>query len=177
MKFGDLIFDPLESHLDKVADVVASAVHANEFNAEGLYVASIDETLADTSVFCERYGIALDDSANCIIVQAKRGNLVRYAACLVLSSDKLDVNGKLRQHLQARKVSFASREDALRLTKMEYGGITPLGLSENMLLVIDERVLDRDLLVIGSGIRGSKALAPASQLAQLQNVDIVDIHA
>lgn len=170
MKFGALNFTPLTAQSSEVAEVVRQVP-----DTDGFYVAVTDPAFADTKLFCEAYEIALTDSANCIVVQAKRGELVRYATCVILADDAIDVNGKVRKHLQARKVSFASKDDALRLTRMEYGGITPLGLSENMLIIIDEKVLQREYVVIGSGVRGSKILANTSALAALQNVDIVDI--
>ena len=46
---------------------------------------------------------------------------------LVLATMRADVNGVVRRHLDARKCSFAPMDDAVRLTGMEYGGITPLG--------------------------------------------------
>jgi prolyl-tRNA editing enzyme YbaK/EbsC (Cys-tRNA(Pro) deacylase) len=53
-------------------------------------------------------------------------------------------------------------DDAVMLSGMEYGGITPVGLPSGWPLLIDRAVLDRDLVVIGSGLRRSKlALAPA----------------
>lgn len=69
-----------------------------------------DPELADTAAFCEHYGVPLDHSANCIVV-ASRTEPRQFCACLVLSSDRLDVNGRVRRLMGARKVSFASPED------------------------------------------------------------------
>ena len=35
-------------------------------------VSAIDPELADTAAFCERYGVAMDASANCVVVKGKR---------------------------------------------------------------------------------------------------------
>ena len=43
---------------------------------------------------------------------------------------------------------------------MEYGGITPIGLPEGWRLLVDPRVLDVEVAVIGSGVRRSKLLHP-----------------
>jgi prolyl-tRNA editing enzyme YbaK/EbsC (Cys-tRNA(Pro) deacylase) len=69
-----------------------------------------DPELADTAVFCERYGIPLDHSGNCIIV-ASRSEPKQFCAGLVLSTNRLDVNGTVRRLMGVRKVSFASAED------------------------------------------------------------------
>ena len=50
------------------------------------------------------------------------------AACLVLASDRADVNKTVRKRLDVRKISFAAMDDAVTRTAMEYGGITPIGL-------------------------------------------------
>ena len=75
---------------------------------------------------------ALDESANCVVVAAKRGGETRYAACMVLATTRADVNGVVRRHLDARKASFAPMDEAVGLTGMEYGGITPVGLPDGL---------------------------------------------
>src|SRR5436190_19978506 len=69
-----------------------------------------DPDFADTAAFCERYGIAPEDSANTIVVVAKTDPR-RYVACVVLASNRLDVNGVVKRRLGARKVSFASADE------------------------------------------------------------------
>jgi prolyl-tRNA editing enzyme YbaK/EbsC (Cys-tRNA(Pro) deacylase) len=99
---------------------------------------------------------------------------VRYAACVVLANTRADVNTVVRKRLDARKASFASMEDAVTLTGMEYGGITPLGLPEAWPILIDRAVLDRDVVVIGSGLRRSKIALPSTALADVPGAEIVD---
>ena len=36
-------------------------------------VAEIDPALADTAAFCERYGVSPAESANCVVIAARRG--------------------------------------------------------------------------------------------------------
>jgi prolyl-tRNA editing enzyme YbaK/EbsC (Cys-tRNA(Pro) deacylase) len=87
--------------------------------------AAIDPELADTAEFCEAYGLTLETSANCVVLSAKRGGEVTFAACVVLATDRADVNGVLRRHLGARKASFAPMDEATGLTGM--GCTTPPG--------------------------------------------------
>jgi len=135
--------------------------------AVDVQVAAIDPVLADTAAFCEAYGVTLHSCANCVVVAAKRGGDVRYAACVVLATTRADVNGVVRRHLEARKASFASRDDAVSLTGMEYGGITPVGLPPGWPVLVDPAVAAAGDVVIGSGIRGSKLVLPGAALAQL----------
>ena len=123
-------------------------------------VTPIDATLADTAAFCEAYGVELDESANCIVVAGTRGEVTTYAACMVLATTRLDVNGTVRRLLGARRASFAPMDDAVALTGMEYGGITPIGLPDDWALLIDARVAALPSAIVGAGIRGAKLSLP-----------------
>ncbi|WP_242887458.1 YbaK/EbsC family protein [Actinomadura litoris] len=152
-----------------LADAVAAAIGAVP---EG-EVAEIDPELADTAAFCERYEVPLEVSANCVVVAAKRGGEVTYAACMVLATDRADVNGVVRRHLGARKASFAPMADATALTGMEYGGITPVGLPGGWPVLVDEAVAAAPQVVIGSGLRRSKLLVPGKALVSLPAAQVL----
>src|SRR6185369_5954941 len=95
---------PVADHLDLVAPAVAEAVRALPPDlAREVLVAPIDPDLADTASFCAAYGVGLDRSANCVVVAGRRGGEERYAACLVLATQRADVNGVVRRHLDVRK--------------------------------------------------------------------------
>ena len=143
--------------------------------AGGVRVAPIDPDLADTAAFCAAYGVGLDASANCVVVAAKRGGDVRYAACMVLATTRADVNGVVRRYLEARKASFASMDDAVRLTGMEYGGITPIGLPAGWPVLVDTAVAAAGDVVVGSGIRGSKLELPGASLAELPHAQVLEL--
>ena len=89
-----------------------------------------DPSLADTNVFCKEYGIDLEDSVNAILVKTKTGEL-KYAACALLATTRLDINNMIRKKLGARKVSFANIEETANLTEMHIGGVTPLTLPQH----------------------------------------------
>ncbi len=142
--------------------------------AETIEVASIDPDLADTAAFCERYDVGLDISANCVIVAGRRGESIRYAACMVLATTRADVNGVVRQLLDARKASFASMDDAVALSGMEYGGITPLGLPSDWPILVDSAIVALPQIVVGSGLRRSKIAMPGSVLAALPGAQVIE---
>lgn len=134
-----------------------------------------DPALADTAAFCEHYGVPPDQSANCILVIGKSDPPV-YAACVVLATDRLDVNKAVRKKLGTRRASFASAEETRQLTGMEIGGVTPPGLPDGVPLWIDENVLTKDQVVIGGGSRRQKVrLAPAA-LLDLPGASVERIH-
>lgn len=137
-------------------------------------VAPIDPELADTAAFCAAYDVPLGISANCVIVAGRRGDATRYAACMVLATTRLDVNGAVRRMLDARKASFAPMEDAVALTGMEYGGITPIGIPADWELYVDARIPSLPEAVIGAGIRAAKIVLPGALLAALPGARVVD---
>jgi prolyl-tRNA editing enzyme YbaK/EbsC (Cys-tRNA(Pro) deacylase) len=95
--------------------------------------------------------------------------------CGVLATTRADVNGIVRKHLGARKISFASMDTAVTLTGMEYGGITPVGLPDDWPILVDVNVIGQQRVIIGSGIRGSKLLVTTDVLASLPNAEVLDI--
>ncbi len=136
-------------------------------------VAEIDPALADTEAFCAAYGVALAESANCVVVAGRRADAVRSAACLVLAATRADVNGVVRRRLDARKASFAPLEQTVEATGMEYGGITPLGLPPDWPVLVDPAVLQAPQVVVGSGLRRSKIVLPGPAVADLPGVEVV----
>ncbi|WP_433497743.1 YbaK/EbsC family protein [Sphaerimonospora sp. CA-214678] len=159
---------PVADGLDLLAEPVAKAI-----TGVAARVAPIDAELADTAAFCERYGVAPEDSANCVIVAARRGGETRYAAVMVLATHRADINGVVRRHLGAKKASFAPQSEAVALTGMEYGGITPIGLPEEWPVLVDRNVIDRPFVVIGSGVRRSKLALSGRELAEATNAEII----
>ncbi|SDP27120.1 Cys-tRNA(Pro) deacylase, prolyl-tRNA editing enzyme YbaK/EbsC [Pedococcus dokdonensis] len=166
---GNLTWEPAAGHPDLLAAPVAAAIAGTP----SARVAPIDADLADTAAFCAAYDVAMESSANCVVVAGKRGGDVRYAAVLVLASMRADVNGAIRRHLDVRKISFAPMDTAVSLTGMEYGGITPIGLPADWPILVDEAVVAAGDVVIGSGIRGSKVLVPAAELAALPSAEVL----
>jgi prolyl-tRNA editing enzyme YbaK/EbsC (Cys-tRNA(Pro) deacylase) len=131
-----------------------------------------DPDLADTARFCEAYGVPLERSANTILVASRRPE-GHFAACLVLATTRLDVNGLVRQRLGVKKVSFADAEQTRELTGMEIGGVTIFGLPGDLPVWIDTTVLDHDWVVIGAGSRTAKIRLDPRQLGELDGFEIV----
>jgi len=168
---GSLIWAPVST--DLVAPPVAAAL-ASWTEGASVLGAEIDPDLADTAAFCRRYGVDPADSANCVVIAGRRGEETTYAACTLLATTRADVNGVVRRTLSARKASFAPMEDALGLSGMEFGGITPIGLPLGWTILIDAAVLSRDVVVIGSGLRRSKLAVLAPALARLAQATVVE---
>jgi prolyl-tRNA editing enzyme YbaK/EbsC (Cys-tRNA(Pro) deacylase) len=148
-RIGILDAVPAIERLDLVAEPVAAALTAwsGPEPVEEVGIAEIDPGLADTAAFCERYGVRLDESANCVVVAARRGGDTRLAACVVLATTRADVNGLVRRHLDARRASFAPLDAA--------GAASPR-------------------VVVGSGLRRSKLTLPGKALADLPAATVLE---
>jgi prolyl-tRNA editing enzyme YbaK/EbsC (Cys-tRNA(Pro) deacylase) len=161
-------------------DLLAPSVGAALAELDGMLptgaveVAEIDPDLADTAEFCERYGIALAESANCVVVAGRRGGETRFAACVVLATTRADVNGVVRRQLDVRKASFAPVDVAVAETAMEYGGITPIGLPDGWPVFLDAAVAATPRVVIGSGVRRSKLALTGDMLRRLPSVTLLE---
>ncbi|WP_370890650.1 YbaK/EbsC family protein [Janibacter sp. GXQ6167] len=166
---GTLAWEPAAEHPEIVAPPVAAALSS----VPSARVATIDPELADTAAFCEAYQSNPAHSANCVVVAGRRAGETTYAAVMVLATDRADVNGIIRRHLGSRKISFAPMDDAVELTGMEYGGITPVGLPDGWPILVDEAVAAAGEVVIGSGVRGSKLLVDARELASLPGAEVI----
>lgn len=163
---------PALTRPDLVARPVAAALATWE-HASRVAVTSIDPDLADTAAFGAAYGVPPEASANCVVVAGRRDGEERVAACVVRADTRADVNGLVRRLLGVRKCSFLPMDRAVAETRMEYGGITPLGLPEGWRVLVDARVAQIDLAVVGSGLRRSKLLLPGALLAELPGAETV----
>ena len=160
------------SRPDLLAPPVVAALRALPW-ADQVRVAAIDPALSDTAEFCQAYGVTPEESANCVVVAAKRGGDVTYAACMITATTRANVNGLVRQHLGARKASFGPVDVVTSMTGMEYGGITPVGLPADWPVLVDEAVAKTGSVIIGSGIRGSKLRLPGPLLAALPAAQVL----
>jgi prolyl-tRNA editing enzyme YbaK/EbsC (Cys-tRNA(Pro) deacylase) len=131
-----------------------------------------DPAAADTAVFCARYGIPPDRSANTILVASKKEPRV-YAACVVLATTSLDVNHAVRGLLGVSRLSFASAEETVAVTGMVVGGVTPFGLPEALPVYVDEAVMAPEWIVLGGGGRSSKIKVAPSALRLVPGLKVV----
>ena len=160
---------PEQVALDPGAHVLASI----EALGKPYELIECDPDLADTAVFCERYGVALEESGNCIVVASKK-DPKQYAACLVLRHTRLDVNGTVRRLMDVRKLSFASAEETVARTGMMIGGVTPFGLPDELPIYVDQLVFDLESVVIGGGSRSQKLRVPPEALLALPGAQAIE---
>lgn len=167
---GNLSWLPAADHPELLAAPVAASLEGVD-----CLVAAIDPDLADTAAFCEAYGVEMAESANCVVVEGRRGETTTHAACMVLATDRADVNKTVRKHLGVRKISFAAMDVATSVTDMEYGGITPIGLPDDWPILVDQAVVEAGVVVIGAGIRGAKVAIDGAALAKLPRAEVLSL--
>src|SRR5262245_49065164 len=128
---------------------------------------------ADTASFCERYNYPFDHSANTIIVASKK-EPKQYAACVVRADMRLDVNHAVRQLLGVSRLSFANAEETKQLTGMAIGGVTVLALPHGLPVYVDQRLMELDYVILGSGDRSAKIKISPELFRGLPEVQIVE---
>jgi len=176
MTIGSQRAVPALDRPDLLAPPVAAALAllTRTLSVGEIGVAEIDPAVADTAAFCEKYGVAPGESANCVVVAGRRDGQTRMAACMILATTRADVNGLVKRELDVRKASFAPMDTAVELTGMEYGGITPIGLPADWPVFVDEAVARSGRVVIGSGVRRSKLTLPGATLASLPGAVVLN---
>ena len=143
-------------------------------NLDKLEVFECEDEFSDTQSFCDHYGYKIEDSCNAILIKSKKPEEF-YTLFCVLGSTRLDVNHKAKSLMGARKVSFASKEEAEEITSQIYGGISPLGLVPEIKIFIDKQVLTREKIFIGAGNRVSKFFLKPESLIELTQGRIEDL--
>lgn len=132
-----------------------------------------DPDLADTEAFCKAYGVAPEDSANCILVASRKpeGHL---ALCLVLAPNRLDVNNVVRRLMGVRKLSFAPPDLTVEATGMLIGGVTPFGVPADLPIYVDSRVLERERVIVGGGSRSLKINLDPEVFARMPKAEVIE---
>ena len=155
--------------LDLVHERVRAAIQRHNIDCE---VLACDPELADTAAFCEHYGFPVSTAANTILVASKKVEPPKYAVCVVLGTTSLDVNHKVRELLDVKRLSFADGDITVALTGMMIGGVTPFGIDE-LPLYIDEAVVAQSRVVMGGGNRSSKLVLAPAELLKLPSAAVV----
>ena len=170
---GGLTTAPASTRTDLLAPPTREALEALGWLDE-VGVVEIDPDISDTAATRDEFGLDAANLANCVVVGGKREGVERIAACVVLSTTRADVNNTVKRLLDVRKASFLPMDRAVELTGMEYGGITPIGLPAGWPVLVDARVADQDVVIIGSGVRRSKILLPGRLIASLPGAQLIE---
>jgi prolyl-tRNA editing enzyme YbaK/EbsC (Cys-tRNA(Pro) deacylase) len=163
-------------HPELLAEPVAATLarHRDAGWIDQVQVAEIDTDYAGGSEICEHYGVPIEEAGNCLIIEGRRGEQVKLAACLTPPGTRTDLNGVARKHLGARRVSLMDRDAAISQTNMEYGSITPVGLPVGWEVLIDPLLATAPRVVIGSGRLRSKLRLPGPVLLELTGGEALD---
>jgi prolyl-tRNA editing enzyme YbaK/EbsC (Cys-tRNA(Pro) deacylase) len=132
----------------------------------------IDPAFADTAACCEKYRLPLDSAGNTIVVASKKEPR-KFGACVVKATTRLDVNHAVRALLGTSKVSFASAEETMALTGMMIGGVTVFALPPDLPIYVDDKLMEREWVILGSGSRSSKIKIAPDVFRRIPNATIV----
>lgn len=129
---------------------------------------------ADTAEFCSNYAIPPDEACNTILVALKKTPR-EYVACLVRGDTRLDVNHRVAHQVSFKRLSFAGVEETAGLSGMEIGGVTVIGLPEDVPIVIDPLVMEKPSIIVGGGNRTSKLRLAPGELLKLPGARVAKV--
>ena len=135
---------------------------------------AIDPDYADTAVFCEHYGYAMERSGNTIVVASKK-EPKQFSACVILATTQLDVNKRVRKLMGVSRASFATADEMMVLTGMQVGGVTPFALPKTLPLYVDKRIMALDWIILGGGGRGTKIKISPEVFTKLGATIVADL--
>jgi prolyl-tRNA editing enzyme YbaK/EbsC (Cys-tRNA(Pro) deacylase) len=169
-----LQFAPALNHPELLAASTRTAIE-RATNPSDVLVAEIDPAAAAAEVLMERYGVLPTEGVNCVIIEAVRSGISTYAAVLVQPGTRADLNGIVRKHLGARRVSFAPHDLTLEMTGMEYGSITAIGLPADWPVLISAPIMLSSRIIMGSGLVKSKLSLTPRALVELTGGEVLEI--
>lgn len=168
---------PLERVLDR-PDLVAVPVYEaikhwpvkSEIDPKEFMVFQSDPSLRKSHDVSESTGIPLSFGAKSLIL--KVDDNAEYVACVVPGDTEADFDGVVKTQMNVNQVSLAPRKKTERLTGMQTGSITPIGLPSRWPVLVDDRLPQKRVLM-GSGLRRSKLIVPGAALLELPNVSTI----
>lgn len=86
-----------------------------------------------------------------------------YILVLIAGSQQVDWRA-LRQTVGESRLTMASRQEVLEATGYELGAVSPFGLPRPLPILMDESVLARKEVSIGSGVRGTTIILRSKDL-------------
>jgi Ala-tRNA(Pro) deacylase len=117
-------------------------------------------------------GVALDEVAKTLVLVTPGGNV----RAVLAASDRIDVR-KVAEVLGVggKKVHLASEDDLARdYAGFELGAVPPFGGPEDQ-VVLDERLAERDSVVLEAGTHERSVRLKAADLVRLTRAQVADI--
>lgn len=175
MNIGKLSFNPIINNKCLVPDCIFDFVN-NWIDEEKdkFLVAEINPANADGIKLCNEYEIDNKLGFNCLIVECKRNEVVKFCALVVPIGYRYNMGSIVRKYTNSRIVSVANLEYVLEKTGMEYGSITPIGLPNDWKILVDPLIKQQEQIIIGGGYVKSKISMPTELFLKLPNVEIVE---
>ena len=135
-----------------MSDLSQRIVEALEATGVDYQITECDPDLADTAVYCERYGLDPKYAANAILVKGKAGGERLYCSCVLLATHRLNTNHTVRKSWVPARCLLPLADETREMTGMEIGGVTPFALPEGLPVWVDAAVMQTEYVVLVAAI-------------------------
>ena len=116
-------------------------------------IKSLEEAAADR-------GQTPDQIIRTIVFRCKKDQFI-----IVLMPGEMRVSwSALRKYTGHSRITMASEREILELTGYQLGAVSPLGLPKPMRILVDYSILNKDIISIGSGVRGLAVIMKTTDL-------------
>ncbi len=168
-----LNFKPISENLNLVPDCILQLSEKLNIELKPM-VTEIDKTFMGGKELCDHYNISPEDGANCVIVEVFKKEESFFVAIIVPVGYRADLNGIVKKHFDAKRVSLAPLEQVLKETEMEYGSITPFGLPSSYKILVDSKIMQKDKIIVGGGKQISKLYLPTKNFTETLGAEVIE---
>jgi Cys-tRNA(Pro)/Cys-tRNA(Cys) deacylase len=157
-----------KTHAMRVLDARGVAYHATEYDASGAFHSG-DEAAA-------LVGATPDAVYKTLVVIREGGPGAKPLMVMAPSTGELDLK-TLAKATGDKKLRMATQREAERLTGMQVGGISALGLQKpSFEILIDDRARSLDEIHVSAGVRGIEVALAVDDLVAGTGARLVLLH-
>lgn len=122
--------------------------------------------------FANALGYKLERISKSVFLKAKSSNKFIIAICSI--NKKIDLK-KLAELANVNKLEVASRQDLEVLVDYPPNGVTAIGISDNIIIFMDEGLMEFETILTGAGESGVEIELTPRDLAEITSASITNL--
>jgi Cys-tRNA(Pro) deacylase len=131
---------------------------------------AFDDSTENAAKAAQTLGVELGQIAKSILFFADKTPVL-----IVISGDKKVDEKKLKSLLSVKKVRLAKPEEVYEVTGFEVGGVSPVGIKNQINVFIDESLKRFDIIYPAAGESNNMFITSFDELVKLSKAKIVNV--